>query len=98
MTLKQAILLKDENNRLKAEIERLENSLAISKKETRRYAAQCQTIRSDVAKEFAERLKSKHRRILDYDEAGFLAPTDIVYVETIDNLEKEFTEKKENDR
>lgn len=48
--------------------------------------------RAQAVKEFAERLKSKHRRILDYDEAGFSAPTDIVYVETIDNLVKEFTE------
>jgi hypothetical protein len=50
--------------------------------------------RAKAVKEFADRLKSKHRRILDYDEAGFSAKTDIVYVETIDNLVKEFTEEK----
>lgn len=48
--------------------------------------------KAEAVKEFAERVKSKQRRILDYDEAGFSAPTDIVYVETIDNLVKEFTE------
>ena len=40
-------------NRQKAEIERLENSLAISKKETKRYAQK----RAEAIKEFAERLK-----------------------------------------
>ena len=112
-------------NRQKAEIERLENSLAISKKETQRYVEnykrqkkemeeyrniierategirevkamlprELAKERAKAVKEFAERLESKHRRILDYDEAGFSAPTDVVYVETIDNLVKEFTEE-----
>lgn len=48
--------------------------------------------KAESVKEFAERLKSKQRRVLDYDEAGFSAPTNIVYVETIDNLVKELTE------
>ena len=86
-------------NRQKAEIERLENSLAISKKETRRYAAQYQTIRSDVAKEFAEELKkdiSWHRTEMFMNGLkGTPRTHEITYEcveEYIDNLVKEFTE------
>lgn len=74
---------------LQAEIGKLENDLAISKKETRRYAAQCQTIRSETAKELAERLEETAMGKLAwdaYDEeiCGF------VTVDEIDNFVKEF--------
>ena len=73
-------------NRQKAEIEELREIVFMDRSEA------IKQLKADAVKEFAERLKSKHRRILDYDEAGFSAPTDIVYVETIHNLVKEFTE------
>lgn len=77
---------------LQAEIGKLENDLAISKKETKRYAAQCQTIRSETAKELAERLEETAMGKLAwdaYDEeiCGF------VTVDEIDNLVKEFMKK-----
>ena len=93
MVQKQALAL---INRQKAEIERLENSLAISKKETKRYVAQCQTIRSGVAKEIAERLhkyindfrEKREMVMLPYTESALL-----VIEKKIDNLvKKEFTE------
>lgn len=87
--LRDLDFLKQFINRQKAEVERLENSLAISKKETRRYAAQCQTIRSETAKELAERLEETAMGKLAwdaYDEeiCGF------VTVDEIDNFVKEF--------
>lgn len=103
-TRNEAIL--DLIRRQKAEIERYERESneafdkwrRLDERTKERYAELYEeakvVVRAEAVKEFAERLKSKHRRILDYDEAGFSAPTDIVYVETIDNLVKEFTEEK----
>lgn len=45
-------------------------------------------VRAEAYKEFAERLKDKHRRITDYDEAGFGAQIFIVEERVIDNLLK----------
>jgi hypothetical protein len=96
--------LKDYRNRQKAEIDRQDKEIERLNGILENYAFEYGTTvdkerflkkaRDEAAKEFAKRLKSKHRRILDYDEAGFSAPTDVVYVETIDNLVKEFTEEK----
>ena len=89
----------EEISRQKAEIERLqkyhdsmEEAIYSFREDQAAVKFFKDRIRAEAIKEFAERLKSKHRRILDYDEAGFSAKTDIVYVETIDNLVKEFTE------
>ena len=46
-------------NRQKEEIEMLENGLAISKKEIRRYITSCKAVRDEAIKEFAERLEKK---------------------------------------
>ena len=78
-------------NRQKAEIERLENSLAISKKETKRYVAQYQTIQSETVKRVAFMLRAMGAGRLAWDEYdeeiyGFLT------VDEIDNLLKEFME------
>lgn len=65
-----------ERDKANLEIYKLENSLAISKKETKRYAAR----RAEAIKEFAERLKdTKFKHGNDY----------IIYAENIDNLVKE---------
>lgn len=82
-------------NRQKAEIERLENSLAISKKETKRYVAQCQTIRSDAIKEFAERLK----QCMDTyaDDWCWIEMSQISFEEMVDLLVKEFRRVKKHD-
>lgn len=48
-------------------------------------------VSTEAYKEFAERLKEKHRRITDYDEAGFGCQIFIVEEDYIDNLLKELT-------
>ncbi len=47
------------------------------------------TARAEAIKEFAERVKAKHRRITDYDEAGFGCQIFIVEEEYIDQIAKE---------
>jgi hypothetical protein len=47
----------------------------------------------EAIKDFAERLKEKQRRVLDYDEAGYSCPIFVVEVESINNLVKEMTEE-----
>lgn len=49
-------------------------------------------IKAEAIKEFAERLKAKERKMLDYDEAGFSCMASVIYTETIDKLVKEMTE------
>ena len=68
-------------NRQKAEIERLRYNLEAMLDERADH--------SEAYKEFAERLKDKHRRIMDYDEAGFGAQIFIFEERVIDNLLKE---------
>lgn len=69
----------DTINHQKAEIDKLQNSLAISKKETRRYAMRT----SDIIKEFAEIVKANKNKLFNYiySDRGF--------DEQIDDLVKE---------
>ena len=88
-------------NRLQAEIEGLEAEIdkqyEIAEANVRAEIASGGTschwcedkVRAEAYKEFAERLKDKHRRITDYDEAGFGAQIFIVEERVIDNLLKE---------
>ena len=62
-------------NQKNAEIELLEN-------ESKRQATK-------AIKEFVERVKAKHRRIMDYDEAGFGCQILIVEETYIDKIAKE---------
>ena len=73
----------DQINEQLEEIERLQNDLAISRKETKRYA----TRRAEAIKEFAERLKEIYQNI----------PTlwGTVAVKCIDNLVKEMVGEQE---
>jgi hypothetical protein len=73
--------------RYKAEIERLGNLLDCYEETSGNKKAKAEAI-----KEFAERLIAKHRRITDYDEAGFNCQIFIVEEAYIDNLVKEMTE------
>ena len=50
-------------------------------------------IKSEAIREFAEKLKEKQRRVLDYDEAGYSCPIFVVEVESINNFVKELTEQ-----
>lgn len=79
------------NARKQEAINFLENSLAISKKETKRYKALCQTIQSETVKGVAFMLRAMGAGRLAWDEYdeeiyGFLT------VDEIDNLLKEFME------
>lgn len=89
-------------NRLQAENERLSQTpkcLYAYDGETVEYCVEgpcsaeklVETIKAEAYKEFAERLKEKHRRITDYDEAGFGCQIFIVEEDYIDNLLKEMT-------
>ena len=69
-------------NRQQAEIERL-------KKGWKADVILTANVKAEAYKEFAERLKDKHRKIIDYDEAGFGAQIFIVEEKVIDNLLKE---------
>ena len=76
-------------NRQQAEIERLNNGLAISKKETKRYFQSYTTAKSEARKEFAERLKERAEMFtqeVTYNPAFWVLA---VKVEDIDNLLKE---------
>jgi hypothetical protein len=72
-------------NRLKVEIERLEQENHWFADIGKMYSE----IKAETIKEFAERLKGKHRRIMDYDEAGFGASILIVEEKVIDKIVKE---------
>ena len=74
-------------NRQKAEIEKLRYNLEAVLDERADH--------SEAYKEFAERLKDKHRKIIDYDEAGFGAQIFIVEERVIDNILKELVGDKE---
>ena len=82
-------------NRYEAEIERLENSLAISKKETKRYVANYETIKADAVKEFAEKLK----QCMDTyaDDWCWIEMSQISFEEMVDLLVKEFRRVKKHD-
>ncbi len=80
---------KAEYEKEKAEIERLE---ALSKHHQTLINMLNEGIaeaRAEAISEFAERLKAKHRRITDYDEAGFGCQIFIVEENIIDKIEKE---------
>ena len=90
-----------ENQSLKAEVERLKNAYKQCawerdvfaedikeeiKKDCSYLMLDIKTIKAEAYKEFAEKLKEKHRRITDYDEAGFGCQIFIVEESYIDNL------------
>lgn len=85
----------------KAEIERLqkagkESVDCFTRMETL-YKIKCKELevaKSSAIKEFAEKLKEKQRRMIDYDEAGWGSQIFIVEVDAIDNLVKEITRSK----
>ena len=82
---------KAENERLTAERDAMHQDVIAAEE----YAWQCKTAKAEAYKEFAERLKDKHRRITDYDEAGFGAQIFIFEERVIDNLLKEMVGDKE---
>lgn len=84
-------------NRQRAEIERLTVLAELGNVRANDYRAmrdKAKNARAEAIKEFAERLKEKHRRITDYDEAGFGCQIFIVEEDYIDRLVKEMTEGK----
>ena len=80
-----------ENESLKAEVERWRNecghqSTLWSKHFESIFETAKETIKAEAYKEFAEKLKEKKRKMLDYDEAGFSSKITVVSIEKIDNL------------
>lgn len=85
---KEFLKLHDDYQDQKAEIERLQWG------EYRHIGKTVLNARNEGIEDFAERLKEKHRRITDYDEAGFGCQIFIVEEDYIDRLVKEMTEGK----
>ena len=69
----------------KSEVDRLQNSLDISRKETRRYLKRKEEIKSEVVRDFAEEVKLEFYR--EFDE---IIPS--IMAEKIDELVKKYTE------
>lgn len=74
-------------NRQKAEIEKLQNALAISQKETRRYAQRW----PEAIEEFVKRLKKK---AFSDDDSG----EPYVYFQEVDEVAKEMTRGHNNEK
>lgn len=72
-----------ENESLKAEVERLNNNISAM---STTLSTSARATRHEAYKEFAERLKEKKRKMLDYDEAGFSSKITVVSIEEIDNI------------
>ena len=72
-----------------AEIERFAKEVDRLSQVVLYHDGQIADAQAEAIKEFAERVKAKHRRITEYDEAGFGCKTFVVYEETIDQIAKE---------
>lgn len=86
------VLIKTHINRQNAEIKKLTIDMNAARLGMIAEHERLLTARAEAIKEFAERLKAKERKMLDYDEAGFSCMASVIYTETIDNLVKEMTE------
>lgn len=89
-------------NRQQAEIERLEAMIDAAEEHfsplpfKNKFDEYIKKNKSEAIKEFAERLKSRTRRMIEYDEGGWDCTRYAIDDEGIDNLVKEMTED-END-
>ena len=82
-------------NRQKAEIERLQKHIQEGVDLAKEIPQMIILTQNEAIKDFAERLKEKHRRITDYDEAGFGCQIFIVEEAYIDKIATEMIGEQE---